>query len=254
VVQMTDGILAAIPASLRNPLLEEYQLIARNYIERRWSPAELSGGRFCEIVFTILDGHAKGTFASRPQKPANFVMACRGLEANSHVPRSFQVLIPRILPALYEIRNNRGVGHVGGDVDPNHMDAGAVLAMCSWVMAEFIRVFHSLPIGKAQELVDTIVERRHPLVWVGSEGKLVLNPKVQLKDQILLLLDSSAGRVPVEDLQSWCKYKDRGYFLRLLRKLQAERRLALTTNDSLVEILPPGSEYVERLFSKKGNV
>ena len=35
--------------------------------------------------------------------------------------------------------NNRNVGHVGGDVDPNHMDATGVLAQCNWVMGELVR-------------------------------------------------------------------------------------------------------------------
>src|SRR5215831_12151768 len=128
--------LAAIPVGLRQPLLTEYQSIVQNFSEHRWSPSELSGGKFCEIVFTILDGHAKSAYPTKPAKPKNFVQACRQLESHAHVPRSFQILIPRLLPALYEVRNNRGVGHVGGDVDPNHMDATFVLASCSWVMAE----------------------------------------------------------------------------------------------------------------------
>ncbi|MBR0948788.1 hypothetical protein ABIF65_010907 [Bradyrhizobium japonicum] len=61
--------LSAIPEGLRQPLLVEYQSIVQNFAEHRWSPSELSGGKFCEIVFTILDGHAKGTYAPSPKKP-----------------------------------------------------------------------------------------------------------------------------------------------------------------------------------------
>jgi hypothetical protein len=46
--------LAAIPSGLRLPLIAEYQSIVQNYSEHRWSPSELSGGKFCEIVFAIL--------------------------------------------------------------------------------------------------------------------------------------------------------------------------------------------------------
>ena len=77
-------------------------------------------------------------------RPSNFVEACRRLESNSGGPRSFKILIPRLLPLLYEIRNNRNVGHVGGDVDPNHMDATTVLAIVAWVMAELVRVTRPL--------------------------------------------------------------------------------------------------------------
>src|SRR6266478_1494776 len=124
--------LTAIAPGLRDPLISEYQSIVQNFLEHRWLPSELSGGRFSEIVYCILDGHAKKKFVAVPFKPGNFVEACRKLENNAHVPRSFQILIPRMLPALYEVRNNRRVGHVGGDVDPNHMDSVAVLSTCNW--------------------------------------------------------------------------------------------------------------------------
>jgi len=137
---ITTQALATIPNGLREPLIAEYQSIVQNYSEHRWSPSELSGGKFCEIVFTILDGHAKGTYAASPSKPGDFVGACRKLEQYKHVPRSFQVLIPRLLPALFELRNNRGVGHAGGDVDPNHMDATLALTSCNWVLCELVGV------------------------------------------------------------------------------------------------------------------
>jgi hypothetical protein len=243
--------LAAIPAGLRDPLLTEYREIVKNFMERRWSPAELSGGRFCEIVYTILDGFADGTYASAPSKPANFVQACRALESNTSVPRSFQILIPRMLPALYEIRNNRGVGHVGGDVDPNHMDAVAVLSMCNWIVAELVRAFHGISVSEATQVVDSLAERRIPVVWSGANMKRVLDPKLSLKDTVLLLMASSPGLVDVSQLLSWTGYGDRGYFMRLLRKLHCERLVELSQDAVKVEILPPGSNYAEKVVGSK---
>src|SRR5207248_1326638 len=111
--------LSAIPAGLRQPLIDCYNEIARNFAEHRWEPAELNGGKFSEVVFSILDGTLSGNYPSGPQKPANMVEACRALEkrppsAGRSGDRSLRILIPRMLPVLYEIRNNRGVGHVGG--------------------------------------------------------------------------------------------------------------------------------------------
>src|ERR1017187_8195562 len=125
-----SAALAAIPAGLRDPLISEYKSIVQNFMEHRWLPSELSGGRFSEIVYTILDGHAKGAYAGAPSKPGNFEQACKKLENNAHEPRSFQILIPRMLPALYEVRNNRSVGHVGGDVDPNRSEERRVGKEC----------------------------------------------------------------------------------------------------------------------------
>lgn len=245
--------LTAISTGLRKALLAEYQTIVQNYMERRWSPSELSAGKFCEVVFTILDGYAKGSYAAAPSKPKDFVSACKKLESNPAVPRSFQILIPRMLPALYEVRNNRGVGHTGGDVDPNHMDATVAVSICNWIMAELVRVLHDFSTEEAQVVVDGLVERRVPLVWLGSNMKRVLNPKLTLKDQILLLIASAPSKVSSNDVFNWSGYAKKSYFLRLVRRLHAERLLEFSESDSVIEILPPGSKYVETLVAKRAN-
>lgn len=231
-------------------MLDEYRAILQNYLEHRWSPAELSGGRFCEIVFTILDGYAKSAYATAPTKPPDFVGACRQLEKNGNVPRSFKILIPRLLPALYEIRNNRGVGHVGGDVNPNHMDATAVVAMANWVMGELVRVLHSLDVRDAQEVVDALAERRIPVVWEKDGFKRVLNTDYKLADQVLLLCGTAPGTVAVVDLLAWTEASDQKYFIRLLRRLHKERKLEFRENSGTVELLPPGAARVASLLEK----
>jgi hypothetical protein len=236
-----DSALTVIPNGLRDELLNEYRSIIQNYSEHRWSPAELSAGRFCEVVYSILNGHSSGSYPPKASKPDDFVGACRRLESNKHGPRSFQILIPRTLPSLYEVRNHRGVGHVGGDVDSNHMDATWVVATSNWILAELVRVFHSLSIEEAQQLVDAIAERRVPLIWHGRDVKRVLDPKIGTKDQLLLLIASSPGRIDVKDLRVWTEYKNVTRFLDLLRQLHKARLIEFNEAESKVEILPPGS-------------
>lgn len=244
-------ILATIPSGLRDPLFDEHQLIVQNYLERKWLPSELRGGRFCEIVYTIIDGYAQGTFATAPSKPRNFPQACRNLENHSHVPRGFQILIPRMLPPLYEIRNNRGVGHVGGDVDPNHMDSTAVLGIANWIMAELVRVFHSLTTSDAQTLVEQIVERRIPVIWQVGDMKRVLDINLKMPDQTLLLIASCAAACDTDDLFKWLDYDNRAYFNKLLRTLHSKRMVELASDGSTVQILPPGATHVEEKLMPK---
>ncbi len=246
-----DKALSIIPQGLRTLLFEEFNGIINNFMEHRWASSELSGGRFCEIVYTILDGYAKGKFPSTSNKPSNFVDACRSLENNTGVPRSFQILIPRLLPALYEIRNNRNVGHVGGDVNPDLMDSSVVVSIASWILAELVRVFHCISTEEAQQFVDNLAERRISLVWKSGEIRRVLDYKLPMKEQILLLLVSVSGRVQVDQLFSWIGYKQRGYFNRLVRQLHNTRFVELHDNTCEIEILPPGSEYIIELLNQR---
>lgn len=236
-----------LPAGLRTALLNEYNSILQNFTEERWTPAELSGGKFCEIVYTILDGFAKKSYAAVPSKPKNFVDACRKLELIAGIPRSFQILIPRLLPPLYEIRNNRNVGHVGGDVDPSFMDSSAVLSIASWVMAELVRVLHSVSIQEAQEVVDSLSERRVPLIWESGGVKRVLNPSLTLRDQILVLLASCPGKVDVARLKEWVEAKNPAHFRKTLLALHRGRLVEVSGNGTRAELLPPGSALTSKI-------
>jgi hypothetical protein len=247
-----SAALSAIPLGLRKPLIAEYQSIVQNFLEHRWLPSELSGGRFSEIVYTILDGHAKSAYPSSPKKPGNFKDACTKLENNSSVPRSFQILIPRVLPALYEIRNNRSVGHVGGDVDPNHMDSAAVLAMCNWVMCELVRVYHNLPTTDAQKVVDLLADMRIPVIWSDGNVKRVLQPTLKLPQQLLLLISTSVPDVSAQELMDWTEYENKQHFMKTLRALHKKRWIEFTESTERAKILPPGTKEVERLVRAKG--
>jgi hypothetical protein len=148
---------------LRTELLAEFAKITRNYRETRWEAQNLDGGRLCEIAYTILDGYTSGgNYPTGASKPPSFEAACKALENRSIYPDSARITIPRVLFALYEIRNRRGVGHVGGDVNANHMDAEFVLAAAKWVVAELVRLFHTVDVRTATDVVDALVEKPFP--------------------------------------------------------------------------------------------
>jgi hypothetical protein len=243
------AILSGVPEGLREPLLNAYAEIMRNYRERRWEPSELNGGKLCEVVYSILRGHVDGRMPSRPQKPRNMVDSCRALENAdaSRFPRSIRVQIPRMLVALYEIRNNRGVGHVGGDVDPNEMDSKVVVEMAKWIMAELVRAFHNLTTDEATEVVETIVERTIPVVWLVDGRRRVLQLGLSKKDEALLLLYSSSGGVSEAELLNWVEHSNPTVFRRdVLKKAHRERLIEYNAVTGTVRISPTGIAYVEK--------
>jgi hypothetical protein len=243
-----NSTLAGIPASLREELLEAYAEIVRNFREQRWEPSELNGGKLCEVIHTILRGHVDGAFPARASKPSNMVEACKAFEKidKNSFPRSVRIQIPRILMALYEVRNNRGVGHVGGDVDPNHMDARYVLESSKWVMAELVRVFHDVEPKEATQTVDNLVDRTVPVVWDTGNAKRVLRTGLSYKEQTLLLLYSSAGPVLEKDLFGWVEHSNSSAYRRdVLRKAHQERLLEFDESSAEVQLSPTGVAYVE---------
>jgi hypothetical protein len=252
------NLLSSIPEGLREPLLACYREIGANYAEHRWEPSELNGGKFCETVYSIINGVLTGSMPGKPSKPRNMPLACQALEkdnnpdANRPGDRSLRILIPRVLPSLYEIRNNRGVGHVGGDVDPNFLDATAVYSMTSWVLAELIRIFHNVSTDVAQAAVDAIIERKSPLIWEKDGIRRVLDPKMSNRNQSLLLLHGKPGWVEVKDLFDWVEYSSLPMFVkRIIQPLhKKERLIEYDSKRKRVHITPLGIAEVEKRILK----
>lgn len=240
-------ILAGVPQGLRDELLRTFVDIQRNFRDGRWEPSELNGGKFCEVAYAIVKGNADGAYPTVIQKPPNLVDACRILERlSSSLPRSLRIQIPRMLIALYEIRNNRGVGHTGGDVNPNHMDATAVLYMTKWILAEFVRVYHAINTSAATALVDSIVDREVPIVWTVNGKRRILDTSLSIKERTLLLLYHENSAVPVKELVNWLDHSNASVFRRdVLRPAHKDRLLEFDESGGTVQLSPKGARFVE---------
>ena len=253
-----DNILSNLPKTLKDELISAYNLIIKNYREGRWEPAELNGGKLCEVVYSILDGYIKGTFPSTSSKPRNMVDACRLLEqAPSSFSRSVRIQIPRMIIALYEVRNNRGVGHAGGDIDPNKMDATCVLYMSKWILAELVRLFHAVDIKTAENSINLLVDRTLPVVWVVGENLRILDTKITMKEKTLLLLyhKQSSNPVSENDLVNWVEHSNASVYRRdVLRALHKEKLIEYDEGKKIVYLSPMGSLMVEKEIFPKINL
>ncbi|WP_336708857.1 hypothetical protein [Oerskovia sp. USHLN155] len=243
---------ALLPPSLAADLTDAFSEVLRNFSEQRWEPSELNGGKLCEAAYTIIRGLLDGgNYPSRASKPRNMVQACERLaDEFPQAPRSPRIQLPRMLVALYEIRNNRGVGHAGGDVNPNHMDATAVLYISKWIMAELVRILHGLPVTEATEIVESLVERDVALVWSRARTRRVLVLGLPRREQTLLLLVGT-GMATESELAGWLEVVHIAAFRRdVLRAMHRQRHVEYSEVDRTVRLLPPGVEAAEGLVKR----
>lgn len=239
--------LGNLPESLRKELLDTFAEITNNFAAGRWEPSELNGGKFCEVVYSILRGRADQAYPDRASKPSNMTTACEQLAHATNLPGGLRLHVPWVLIPLYSIRNRRGVGHVGGDVNPNHMDATVVLHMSKWVMAELVRAFHDVDTRTASATVDLLVEREIPVIWRVGGNRRVLTKGLTLRQQMLLLLYGEPGPVAERDLLAWLeKSKIASTFRRdVLRPAHKDRLVEYDERAKTVTLSPTGIEYVE---------
>lgn len=252
-VSLTGDALGALPTGLREDLLDAFEQIVKNYREHRWSESELNGGKLCEAVFSVISGHLDGgQYPARASKPRNLPQACWDLASKyPSGEHSARILIPRMLLGLYDVRNNRGVGHAGAEVDPNLMDATVVLYASKWLMAELVRLLHSIDTEAATDVVESLMEREVHHVWSHGDQKRVLALGLRQSEQVLLLLLSVEGAVSEAQMVAWLEHK-RPSDLRskVLRSMHSQKLIFFDESTRVIRLLPPGVTAAENLTAR----
>jgi hypothetical protein len=241
--------LATVPVTFRDRLIKAYLELKKNCAESRHDATGLAAGKLCEIVLRQLQQKILGAFTPFGTKINNYADECRRLVAAPATVgnESERVVIPRALLFLYTMRNKRGIGHVGGDVDANAIDAAAMTKTADWIVCELIRINHGLSLEEAQDIVDGLSVRALPNIWEVAGKKRVLKDGLNAKDQSLMLLYSShESAVLLEDLCSWVEYSNPAVFKHsVIQALHKQRLLEHDEDSDSVVLSPKGIEYVE---------
>jgi HEPN domain-containing protein len=191
-------------------IFECYQLAYDKYYRGDYRPSSLQCGRFAEVALRMLQEKTTGTYTPLGQQLPNFVNEVRRLEQKPKTlfHESIRIQIPRTLQIIYDVRNKRDIGHVGGDVDANFSDATISLVACSWVLTEFLRLYYTSDINTAQKLVNSIVKLKIPIIQDFNGFLKILNPKLSLPQKILALLyyRVSDGAL-IDELNQWLHNK-----------------------------------------------
>ncbi|MCW4008178.1 MAG: hypothetical protein NWF09_05780 [Candidatus Bathyarchaeota archaeon] len=225
--QIRQQLEQTFSKELLDKLFESYQLANEHYYLGKHRPCCSEGGRFAEVAFRMLQQVTIGKYIPLGEAIVNFRNEVLELEKadKDKFPVSIRIQIPRTLQVIYDIRNKRDVGHVGGDVDSNSMDATLSLVCCNWVMTEFIRIYYTSDINTAQNLVNSLVKIRIPLIQDFNGFLKILKPELKLPEKILAFLyyRGSEGAT-VKELNHWLANRiQTGYMNLTLGKLEHEK-------------------------------
>ena len=243
-----------LPKTLISKLTHHYAKLKSSFTQNALEPGELNGAKFAEVVFRLIQ------YATDPQHhytplrqslPPVDTLVAQFQQLPKTFDDSLRLHIPRSLMAIYGIRSKRGVGHTG-EVDANLMDATLVMAVCDWVMAEFIRLYHDCSADEAQSIVDRLVKRSVPIIYDRDGIKTLLREMPYDEATLLFLYHEREKNVPVSDLCRWVEYTNVTIFRNsVLEKLHIEKKLYLDEKTRLCRILPPGLQYIEESILPK---
>ena len=219
-----------LDANLVHELLEAHSEAKRNFYLGGLRLSAVEGGRFCEAAFRILEYITKGgKFTPLHKSLAStdkLILELSNLDSSKFVD-SIRLHIPRSLRLVYDIRNKRDTAHLADGIDPNLQDAGLVVAVIDWVLAEFIRLYHNVSPDEASDMVDEIVTRLAPVVQDFNGFLKVLNPKLQVSDHcVVLLYQRGTYGATYEELELWARPKMRSNLKRTLEALVNQKDFA----------------------------
>jgi hypothetical protein len=245
--QFKIDLKTKFPIDLVDALIDAYIGIKENFIINKWEPSELNGGKFVEATIRLLQNECFGTYTpigTSIRNTFNELKRCEQSPTTIH--DSFRLHIPRCLGSIYNIRNRRGVGHLGGDINANKIDALLIITTVEWVLAELYRTCYTSSLEEAQILVNNLVSRKLELIFELNGRKRVLSSKISLKDKVLVLLYSyDSKNLSVDNLILDLKYKNKTYLkTQLLTKLEKDYFIEVDS-DQIIHLLPPGIRYIE---------
>lgn len=249
-----ETALANIPKTFRTKIISSYIEVRRHRAADAFMPLGMSAAHLAEATLRLLQQLTSGSYTPFGQHIKNFAGECRAIveSKNVTVQEALRQVVPRALVFIYTVRNKRGVGHVGGDVDANIIDAATLSRTCDWVICELVRVFHGLSLEEAQDIVDGISNRHLPDIWHVAGKKRVLRQGLTAKQQVLLLCyQEPAAAVLAEDLCDWIEYSNLSVFrAKVLQPLHTSRLVEFDRGSDSVTLSPTGVQLVENEILK----
>ena len=230
--------------------LEIYKKIKENFWLGKDEECMEKVGKFVEITIRILEHITAGSFTPIESnlKVSETLKKFENLP-KQNFPESIRIIIPRVLYSLYTFRSKRGGAHIKG-VNPNHIDATYVISACDWVMAELIRLYHINGEKEIEKIINSIVDRRVPILEEFGEDLKILDPSLSVPDKILIILyKKHPNSVSTDELKKWIKTRTSTHINTALRRLDDKGFVYRKNKENI--ITTKGIAYVEDKFKER---
>jgi len=257
--QLKRELAASIDSSLAEQLVNSYTKMQQRYYAGDWQPSELDGGQFCEAVARAIYQFDTGIIEDDlPGKICDQLLD-RGNQPPAHhnLESKHRNHFCRVLQTIYKFRSDRGVAHISGLFNANHLDAMFVDASVKWLFGEFLRLVWKKDRNEVVAIIETLVQLEHPLIHELDGQPLVLSDALSAAEEVLVLLQhSSSGRLTKNELKQFIK-KDQSTISKAITRLSTSKEVRIS-NAGEVAITPLGQarvreDIIPKLSSINGN-
>lgn len=235
-------------------MIRHFVAMTSQYQASRWEDTIQAGGKFVEATIKAIAVRAGLTLPRARQFKVSTTITAIGNKPAADLDDALRITVPRACEFMYDIASNRGARHDPDQVDPNEIDAAAIIATGSWVMAEMIRYAQSGAAGTSDvtSILSGLAQRRYPQLE-EVDGRVYFHlPGLSARELALLTLwYFHPKRILKNDL----------FNILVSRKIlpdnarKAIDRLALVVDEDSrgLRLLQPGLAEAEGLFARSRN-
>jgi hypothetical protein len=146
-----------------------------------------AAGKFVEHALRAIEHVRTG---AAPNEIKSVSATIKTIEAEGKLPESLRLLVPRIASAmLFDIRSKRGAAHVK-EINPRYIDAALAVQAASWILAEFVRLYHLPDEAAVAEAMAALMAGNIPLIEKFGDEMVVTTP-LRPETEVLLMVAGS---------------------------------------------------------------
>jgi hypothetical protein len=186
---ISRNLSGSIDPRVVDGLLTSYDKLIARFRKGDLDGSLSEAGKFVEHVLCAVECIRLGVAPAEIKVPYQTI---KEIEKDNRLPEALRLLIPRIAHAMiYDIRSKRGAIHVK-EIDPKQIDAALSAQAASWVLAEFIRLYHDSDEAVVSHAMRVLMRPHVPFIeQFGNEH--VVTKKVPCNIELLLLLAREAS-------------------------------------------------------------
>lgn len=248
--------LSGIDEEFRTKIIDSYIELKRRHVKSFFNDEHdavgLSSGKFCEIVFRFLEKSIFDRYTPFDKHISNFPVEINKIiqAPSTQGNESLRVIIPRALVFIYTLRNKRGIGHVGGEIEANAIDISTIVKSVDWVVCELIRLYHNLTLTEAKYVIDSLNVKIIPEIWnVNGNRRIIKNGLTFAQKVLVILYNELDNKASIKDLFTWTEYSSSSIFKsKVILPLHKDKLVDFNSKTLEVVISPKGINEAEKIL------